>query len=295
MQHFSVESAIDRVDLHLLGFRDDVAADVRRLAAELAEHPRRRERVEALVEVLRASVGDFFAELPVADGAGPAGIEDGLVTLLALVAVAPEAHAEYVRRGVPSDVAWRSLSDLGQQVHLFRRIVGFTGLGAQGWCAQNFTGRHLWLGRLQFTLERGDGGDHVLGVHIPATGPLTPEAVDDSFRRAVRLSATAYPEYDVARMTLHSWMLDRRILDELRPESNLVRFADRFDPVGEPEPGWRDLLFFGFDVEPRLQPVDLSALPGRTSLHRAMLRRLDRGDAGVFAGVLRDWPPVAAD
>lgn len=52
-------------------------------------------------------------------------------------------------------------------------------------------------------------------------------------------------------------------------------------------PGWRDGLFFGFNIEPSLQPIDLSALPADTSLHRAILRQFDGDGVQVRVGRLR--------
>lgn len=276
---------LTRADLERLGFRSDDAADFRRAVAELPSQPERLAGAEALAERFRSQIGQFFLDdYGVRDHNGPATFDDGLVTMLALVAIADDAHAEYARRGVPSDIAWASLADLGQQVHIFRKVFGFFGLFAQWWCAENFSGRHLWLGRLQFTLERDDEG-HFLGVHIPESGPLTPESVDESLALARKIGARAYSEYQPRRFMLHSWLIDPGIVEQLHPESNFVRFARRFELTGESYPGWRDGLFFGFHFEPSLQPVDLSALPGDTSLHRAILRQFD--GPGVRAHVGR--------
>jgi len=82
-----------------------------------------------------------------------------------------------------------------------------------------------------------------------------------------------YPEYPVTDFVLHSWMLDPDLMACLEPESNLARFARRFRLLGGSEPGLHDALFFIFQKEPRLQPLDLSALPRDSSLRRAALSR----------------------
>nr|WP_246043279.1 acyltransferase domain-containing protein [Tessaracoccus massiliensis] len=210
----------------------------------------------------------------------------GLITVLALVAVAEDVHAEMVRRGVPDDVAWASLADLGQQAHIFRQVFGCFGLLARGWCASNYTGRLLWLGRLQYTLERDDEGTF-LGVHIPESGPLTPEAVDESLAWARELAPRVFPEYAVDRFMIQSWLLDPGVAGLLNPESNFVRFAERFELTGDSEDGWRDALFYGFRHEPALQPVDLSALPADSSLRRALLQQIDGAGVRVLGGRLR--------
>lgn len=285
-------SAIRRADPELLGFRPDDAAELRALIASLPDDPARLTRVTDLATKLRANIGNLFdTEPPVADYRGLTTFDDGLVTLLALLAIADDSHAEYRRRGVPDDVAWRSLSDLGQQVHIFRQVFGFFGLGAQSWCSANFTGRHLWLGRLQFTLQRDDDtDDNVLGVHIPEDGPLTPELVDASLAMAREIALPAYRDHAPTAITLHSWLLDPALLALLPEHANVVRFARRFEPYGEPTMSVRAGLFFGFHLEPRLQPIDLSALPTSSSLHRALVARIADGGPAEVAGRLKHWP-----
>ena len=107
----------------------------------------------------------------------------------------------------------------------------------------NFTGRHLWLGRLQFTLEQAEAaGEYACGIHIPESGPLTPSLVDESLAAAGDLVPRTYPEYPVTDFVLHSWMLDPDLMACLEPESNLARFARRFRLLGGSEPGLHDAL-----------------------------------------------------
>lgn len=281
--------ALRQADLTRLGFQDDDARDLRNLIGTLPHEPERLQQVTRVATDLAANIGDYFATAPVSDGTGPRAIADGIVTLLALVAVADRVHANYVARGIDPDLAWDSLADLGQQALVFRRIFGFLGLCSQAWCAQNFTGRLLWLGRLQYTLERDQDGTFV-DVHIPETGPLSPELVDASLSQAARILPSAFPGFALERVRLHSWIMDPGLLTSLAPTSNLARFANRFELAGDPEPGTRDLLFFGFRIEPLLEPVDLSALPGNTALRRAMRERLLADEAVLRYGYLRKWP-----
>lgn len=286
----SLVRTLAEADLARLGFRQDDASDFAEVVKGLLAAPDRLRRVEELSEQLRRQIGHYFLEDPgVSDLNGLNTFDDGLVTLLALVSISGDVHADYVRRGVPSDVAWASLADLGQQVHIFRTIFGFLGLVAQTWCAENYTGRHLWLGRLQFTVERDDEG-HFLGVHIPETGPLTAQSVDESLALATTISQVAFAHCRPTRFVLHSWLLDPGVVEQLDPDSNFVRFARRFELTGDSYPGWRDGLFFGFHVEPGLQPVDLSALPRDTSLRRAILRQIDGPGVRAYVGELKGPP-----
>lgn len=268
----TVLDALARADLARLGFRADDAADCRRVIATLPCHPERLSRVAELAGQLRARIGCFFDDdLPVREDAGMATFEEGIVTLLALVAVAEHVHDAQVARGLSSDLARASLADLGQQVHIFRTVFGCFGFVARAWCVANFTGRHLWLGRLQFTLERSDDGTPFVGVHIPETGPLTPAAVDASLAAAREVIPRLRPHHPVDEFRLESWLLDPLIIAGLDPRSNLARFVSRFEILDPGEPSHRSAYFFVFHKEWALQPVDLSALPSDTSLQRAVL------------------------
>lgn len=268
----AILAALARADLARLGFRDEDAAACRDLVASLPHNPEVLERVMRLAEQLVARIGRFFDDnLTVRDDAGLATFDEGLVTLLGLVAVADTVHDAQVTRGLPSDLVWAALSDLGQQVHVFRRVFGFFGFRAQTWCVANFTGRHLWLGRLQFSLERTDDGTPFVGIHIPECGPLTPEAVDESLSRAVEVVPLLLPGEPLPEFRMESWLLDPLIVKQLDPKSNMARFARRFTILEDGGHSPRSAYFFVFRKELSLQPVDFSALPAQSSLQRAIL------------------------
>lgn len=282
-------------NLERLGFRPDDAADFRRVAQGIDARPDMASRVESVVRKLRAHVGDLTAgDQAVSDVNDPSRPEDGLAAIMALVVVADDVHREHVRRGIPEAISWKSLSDVGQQVHIHRLVHGFFGMRSQSWCASNYTGRHLWLGRLQFTLEKDkdratEGRDaHVLGVHIPESGPLTPEQVEESLSMAHQIALPAFSDYGPRMITLHSWLLDPGVIAGLHPESNLAQFARRFELYGERVDAFRDALFFGFHVEPQNKNYDLDALPRTTSLQRAVVAQLKDGGVGLHAGRLKE-------
>jgi len=271
--------------LALLGFRHEDAADFgagleRLTAGDVAT-------IDALHAALEANVGRLESRSNPVPGAvvdHPAGTDFPL--LVALVRVAPLVHEELLRRGVAADVAWHSLSDLGQQVHIHRLVHKEFGFGGRGWVPVNYSGSLLWLGRLQFTLEPDE---NALGVHIPESGPLTPEAVDGALQLARAVALPAYGEFPVDRFTCTSWLLDRGLLPLLDPGANMARFAARFTPYGDPEDGTRDALYFGFHRETSGgETVDLDTLPQWSSLQRAVVSRLRADAMTVQAG----WMPL---
>jgi GNAT-like C-terminal domain/N-acyltransferase N-terminal domain len=203
-----------------------------------------------------------------------------LHALLPAVSPLRDWHA---RRGIADDVSWATLQDLGRGVAIHRATHGVGGLDKAFWLTHHFHGELFELGRLQFELQR-DG----LGLHIPATGPLTPQACDDSLALARSFLAEHFPDPARGRVVCKSWLLDEQLLDYLPADSNIVRFQRRFtlDPdaiVDDHEP-----LRFVF----QRVPADLGELPRDTTLQRALLDHLERGGRWRIRTGWFPWEPL---
>jgi hypothetical protein len=268
-------AAADDDVLTALGFHDDDRADVQRAVAAALADPDRMAEIETLAERVRAVIGDFGVhENPFDDPVATSewgGI--GVLPMLALLAAADDVRAFHRARGIPDEISTRSLSDLGQQAWVHRRTYGAFGLHTYSWLATAYSGVLYWLGRLQFNLIRR-GGEWALSTHIPESGPLTPEAVNDSFVQARSFFAERFPDYPTRVFHCGSWLLDPQLAEVLRPESNMARFQRLWTLEGEPGPGDTDAIFFVFR---RRGDVDRSTLPRDTTLQRAILDRLDAG------------------
>jgi GNAT-like C-terminal domain/N-acyltransferase N-terminal domain len=273
-----------------LGLRGPDVTDVLKAAAAAAESAADRSHIDQLAESLRARIGNFDHDFGVELGRRNAGNEHlgvGVLPLLALIITADEVAAFHASHGVSPDISWHSLADLGQQAWVHRQTYGGFGLHTFPWMSVAWSGAMFWLGRLQFNLQRShperrdpDGTsperdpEWVLSTHIPATGPLTPESVDDSFRQASRFFAEHFPEYQTRFFHCCSWLLDPELTAALPPDSNMARFQQRWERYGEPMRGDADALFFTFY---RRGDVDLDALPRETTLQRALIDRLKAG------------------
>lgn len=207
--------------------------------------------------------------------------------LWVFLAALPDVRRFHRERGIPDDVAWATLADLGQNMWLHERVHGEGGVGAQNWLTLHFRGAIYQLGRLQFNRSRINydpavieelsapfrHGDPALGTHIPEHGPMTPEACDESFHRARDFFARHFPEDRIRVATCGSWLLDEQLADYLPADSNIVRFQRRFHLV----PGGREcddsIVQFVF----RRVNAPLDDLPQRTTLERAIVRHLRAG------------------
>ncbi len=199
-----------------------------------------------------------------------------------------EAVRQYHRsRGIPDDVAWATLADVGRNMEIHERMHGVPGLSAQNWLTLHFRGALYHLGRLQFNrsrirydatvLEEGSAGfttgDPAIGVHIPETGPLSPEACDASFRWAHDFFSRHFPEEPCRIATCGSWLLDDQLAEYLPPDSNIVRFQRRFRLLPGGRVGDEEIVRFVF----RRTGASLDDLPQRTTLERAIVRHLRSG------------------
>jgi hypothetical protein len=258
-------------EYRLLGFTDADREAAESFAADQAV-------VEKFAGQLRAAIGTFRGE-----GDGLELPEDSRNSIAAYLLTLPDIRRYHAERGISDEVSWATLADLGQQLDVHRRTYGEYGLGTHWWMSIHWTGLIYALGRLQYLLHQvpaerpvpgTDPGEWVIGVHIPETGPITPEAVDASLDQAREFFPRYFPEYPVKTATLGSWLLDPYLLDHLPPESNTVRFGRRFTPYGSPRDSQVDAIFFTF----RSRDLDrLDEFPQNTRLERLVVERIRSG------------------
>ncbi len=206
------------------------------------------------------------------------------------VAALPHVQAFHRERGIPDDISWATLADLGRQMAVYRKRTGQSGFDDPVWITLHFTGAIYQLGRLQFervrlgnTLGRAIGavdpaygpGSPALSVHIPGSyGPFTPAACDASFTAAVPFFAEHFPEDQYGIGVCHSWLLDGQLADYLPETSNIVGFQRRFHQAFTPDDNDGSTLRFVFGLETDLP---LGDYPRRTTLERAVIAHIRSG------------------
>ena len=212
-------------------------------------------------------------------GSTPMGRYFFVYVYLAALADVRRFHKQ---RGIPDDISWATLSDLGRNLVRDRLLLGDGGLRTSDWLTLHFRGSIYQLGRLQFDRTRvraahvADAfreGEPAIGIHIPESGPLRPEAVDDSVAQAHPFFSRHFPETPTRLALCTSWLLDPQLGDYLAPDSNILRFQNRFAIVGEGYDGDAAVLRFVFH---RIAP-NIDELPQRTTLERAIVTHLRAG------------------
>ena len=237
--------------LDRLGFADDDAREL--IAAGPTDEQRQMIERRRMKLVARMGSSDWFECSPF-DPNAP------WLKVWTFLAALPDVRAYHCVRCVPDDVSWATLVDLGRHTAIDRVLHGSAGLRNAAWLSLHFRGGIYELGRLQFR-----AGEE-LDVHIPASGPLSPEACDASFAQAAAF-------FDARAAVCTSWLLDPALADYLPPGSNTVRFQRRFELRVAGRVADADVLRFVFQ---RFE-ADLDELPQRTTLERAVVAHLRAG------------------
>ncbi|MFD5830085.1 acyltransferase domain-containing protein [Lentzea sp. NPDC060358] len=200
---------------------------------------------------------------------GPAWRHLYAYSYLALVEVVRAYHRDH---GVADAVTWTTLADLGRNLAVDRRMNGEGWPVMQAWLTLHVRGGVYELGRLQH-----HRGGTTLGLHIPDSGPLTPESVSASLDEGRAFFPRHFPDEHYTEFSCGSWLLDPQLLEHLPPESNIVRFQQRFElEPYEAQPGVdADVEVLRFVFRTLTTPLD--QLPRRTVLQRAVLDHLQAG------------------
>ncbi|GCE46241.1 hypothetical protein EI42_06376 [Thermosporothrix hazakensis] len=201
------------------------------------------------------------------------------------LATLPTIRQWHRERGIPDEISWATLADLGENIAIYRRMVGETSLNTPQWPMRHFSGTLYRLGRLQFertyflgetnpTVSNVDLQPSALSVHIPESGgSLEPSACDQSFEQARRFFARHFPEetYHIAQCS--SWLLDPQLADYLPPTSHIIRFQQRFHLLPDGITDDQNIMRYVFR---RIAPA-LDELPQRTTLQQAIVRHIRAG------------------
>lgn len=188
---------------------------------------------------------------------------------LALTGVVTAYHREH---GIAEAVSWATLADLGRNLAIDRRMHREGWPVMQSWLTLHVRGGIYELGRLQY-----QRGGTAIGLHIPESGPMTPQAVAASLDQARAFFPRHFPGEHYTEFSCGSWLLDPQLLEYLPADSNIVRFQQRFElePYGEPDGPAADTEVLRFVFRTLTTP--LGQLPRRTVLQRAVADHLKAG------------------
>ncbi len=200
---------------------------------------------------------------------GPAWRHLYVYAYLALVGVVRRYHRDH---GITDAVSWATLADLGRNLAVDRRMNREGWPVMRSWLTLHTRGGLYELGRLQH-----QRGDTAIDLHIPGSGPLTPDAVTASLDEARAFFPRHFPDEHYTAFACGSWLLDPQLLEYLPADSNIARFQQRFElePYEEPEGLDADVEVRRFAFRTLTTPLD--QLPRDTTLRRAVIDHLKAG------------------
>ena len=125
-------------------------------------------------------------------------------------------------------------------------------------------------------------GDKYLSLHIPEGADISPEVVLPQIEKARRIAKERFPEHVYYEIFGSSWILNRKLLNIVKPESNIARFLQLFTvhPIVDDATSIFSFIFNG-------RPEDLNDLPENSSLHRGLKKLyLDGDHLHIFVGIV---------
>ena len=146
----------------------------------------------------------------------------------------------HAAKGIPEYVLENGMRDIRIWARREVRDKGVFGI-RRGfhWCNVLYRAVAIRLGRLECNLTRefrldelkDENGrlllkkdDPLIGLHIPADGPLDINACIDSMRQMAEFFDRHFPDYQYKGFDVATWLLDPQIAELISEESNIVKF-----------------------------------------------------------------------
>ena len=163
------------------------------------------------------------------------------------------------------------------------------GFGLMAWGAYYMNGCLVRLGRLNYEYgvkeihkydDRFEGDVGYIQLHIPpADNGLQDDEVEQSVRMAKEKLERYFPELAGKEkvVCVHTWLLSPQLREMLKPDSNIVKFQNRFT-ITDVYEGTASFLINGFNISAPPGSFDYNTLPEDTHLRRQVKQRLLRGE-----------------
>ena len=270
---------IDQV-FDLLAIDQEDRADCSRLLAGDVDQAAVAEATTALTRRLGS-----YREEPIG-----AATTDPMVWLTAFLQLTPVLVDWHRGMGVSYEITRATLADVGRNIAIHRKAHAAFGLETWDWLIPHYTGMLFALGRLNYMLhptkESVGGamspGDWVPGIHIPESGPLTPEAVDASLVQAKAFFGAHFPDKPIAVAACVTWLLDPYLVRQMPATSTRTRTSSSRRSDGTPTSTSRTL--------PASTINALTRVPHRTASTPRRTLPASRGTAGAGARRSGDSP-----
>lgn len=210
----------------------------------------------------------------------------------------------FQERGLPKEVFIDTIGDITLRQEIYKQETGALGLSMNDviWLRHLYNVHIFKLNTLQFQLfhmlyldEETTGEEYmnftqeqknllpsnvpVINVHIQKNADLSQESIEKSFSLAKEFFPKYFPEHEYKAFLCYSWLLysgNRQLLNE---DSNIVKFAAKFDIISEIKDNEQAVArIYGKKYRCRAD------YPQNTSLQKNALAHLD--NLGYACGVI---------
>ena len=170
--------------------------------------------------------------------------ENGKLNFLTYLYFCEKLKDRYEEKNIPENILMDTLKDIVIWANTWSALKGELYLGECDWLARHLSMKLFKLGRLQFCMGKAEAdilkygvkkGDNVIEIHIPEAEPLTLEECKKSIEKAKEFFKLYFPQFEYKCFTCHSWLLDNTLKEILKPESNIIKFQNMFEPVKNDE------------------------------------------------------------
>lgn len=191
-------------------------------------------------------------------------------------------YEQYQQKGIPDEIFVETQKCFTRFIQEYRDSYGRFGFDRDFWTVRQMGSVLFRIGELEYEFDTHEG-EAVLSIHIPSDAVLTPENCDSSLASAEQFFREFYPEKAGLRYFCESWLLSPALKELLKPESNIIRFQNKFDILSwDRESKEYEMWVF------QKQGLSPEELPENSSLQRNMKKFiLDGGKVGEACGVLK--------
>lgn len=178
--------------------------------------------------------------------------------LATFVYLLPQIYQKYRDKGVEESVILDTFRDISLRANSLFQNTGKIGLTKDDviWLRHIFHAELFQIGSMQFQpfemvyLDNTDEGQDpfmtflpeakavlpkgtpVINCHIPHGADLSPEAVEYSLSQAKLFFEKTFPEVSYRAFVCYSWLLYPPMRQYLKEDSNIFKFAERFEVIG---------------------------------------------------------------
>lgn len=229
------------------------------------------------------------------------GLDKDLGMLAISLLMTKKSHEMFVKDNIPDSVFMETMQNIRVWTNTYaENNDGKLGMKLYSFIRLNLRGLFLRHGRFEYFKQahyqdefeingyQVKKGDIVLDTHIPADGPMRPEDMLESFRRAHEF----YKLGEVTPFICTSWLLHPFVKEVCAPDSNMRKFYDYFHILHYSDnPRCGDMKRVFGD---KASYDHLEDLPEKTSLQRNLKAYLLKGGmmGGAFGVFLFDGEKI---